>query len=123
MKITPGALVGCFLFLCSTPPMGRVPAPHVTLDIGYRPLGEVFDEMEKQTGWTIDRGCECGVLQDLVDPSVTFKVREISLKSAIVLMIVPLTPVQCGGVGWDVRNGRVSHYCGFQADFPESWPR
>ena len=113
MKIYPGVFVSCFLLVCSTPPMGRVPAPHVTLDVEYRPLGEVFDELEKQTGWTIARGCKCGVLQDLMDQTVSMKINEISLKSAIVLMIVPLTPVQCGGVGWDVRNGRVSHYCGF----------
>ena len=112
MKIYPGMFVGCFLFLCSTPPLGWVGDPHVDLEIRNRPLGEVFDELEKQTGWTIDRGCKCDVLQDLVDQAVTIVVGEISFKSALILTLAPLTPVQCGAE-WDVRNGKVSHYCGY----------
>ena len=90
MKVYPGVFVSCFLLVCSTPPMGRVPAPHVTLDVEYRPLGEVFDELEKQTGWTIARGCKCGVLQDLMDQTVSIVITDISLRGVIRLMTFPI---------------------------------
>ena len=108
MRPFPGLFVAAFLLVCSTPPVPTHSVPRAAVSLGNGTLGDVFDQVEAQTGWNIARECACGALTEAVNGPTTLYIRELRADAVIQLALAGWD--HCGG--WMFVDGRVYFWCG-----------
>ena len=105
-----------FLSSCAGVQGERPEKQRITLPRQEWSLREIFDEIEKQTGYFVARTCECGMLQESMEKTRSFGLRDCEVYG-IVELACAWSFTHCGG--WDFGEDRAILRCGLLRSQPE----